>query len=284
MINRKIVDTKIDIINSTGEKIFLQTFRHENNKKAIVYFHGIEGHCDWFAQTANILAENGCDVFAYDRLGCGLSDGVRGHIESYKQLILDLKIIIDYVKDNYTYTNIGYFASCWGAKLALMAISGLDFKPGFIVLTSPAIFTQIDITFVEKFKILYFFILNKNLELVKLPILTSMLTNNEKFFDYLDNDKYRNRFITIRALIENLKISYLAIKSAKHVKMPILICLSQNDKIIDKDKLLNWVSKINSLNKDVKIFNSNSHCLDFDVDMNYKDYTQYLINWLNKIV
>ncbi len=284
---KQIIDTQIiQLLNQDHESVSLRSFVRPNNRSALIYFHGIEGHSEWFSKTANNLATQGFDVYAYDRIGCGLSSGQRGHIRSINNLIKDSELIINYIAVK-QYQSIGYLASCWGAKLALLLTAKLAFKPNYLILTSPAIFTKIDLSFINKLKLVYYALKQRNLDLIPLPITTTMLTTNPDYFDYLNTDPLRNRSLTVNAYIENLKIDFMAIfmtkQSFNNIDLPILLCLAQDDKIINRPKILNWFAKIKSGQKEIKTFPTNSHCLDFDAQC-YNVYITYLLEWLNKIV
>lgn len=280
---KQIIDTQIiQLLNQDHESVSLRSFVKPNNRSALIYFHGIEGHSEWFSKTANILATQGFDVYAYDRVGSGLSGGQRGHIKNINNLIDDSVLIINYIRVK-QYQNIGYLASCWGAKLALLLTAKLTFKPSYLILTSPAIYTKIDLSFINKLKILYFTLTKKNLNLIPLPITTIMLTTNKEYFEYLNCDPLRNRNITVKTCMENLKIDLMAKQSYQYLDLPVLMCLAQDDKIINRPKILNWFAKIKFSQKEVKTFPTNSHCLDFDANC-YNDYITYLLAWLNKIV
>lgn len=101
----------------------------KGNGKVIIYVHGFQSHRGWFYSTANVFAENGYVMYAFDRIGSGESSNglsiwgddviaLRGHIRSWSLFLETLEQMIAVaVRDN-PGNEIILWANSYGAKIA----------------------------------------------------------------------------------------------------------------------------------------------------------------------
>lgn len=135
----------------------------ESGRCVVLYLHGIEGHSQWFENTASVLNHAGITVYASDRRGSGLNSFERGHTVSFKSLLADAEVLLARIRDRHRNEPIVLMGNCWGAKAAVLLASqnyrsiydsrSLPFAG--LVLTCPAIKTKVDFDLKTKLKIAY---------------------------------------------------------------------------------------------------------------------------------
>lgn len=253
----------------------------------VLYLHGIEGHGQWFENTARVLHQKGITVYAPDRRGAGLNPRDRGHLADYKTFLADVDGLLRRISTQHAGHAIVLMANCWSAKAAAM-IAREDYKPveggqqvalSGLVLTSPAIATKVDLDLNSKFRIAYTKILGNTRRTWNIPIKPSMFTNNQKYLDFIERDPLRLREATGDFFIESLKLTNLAQASAPHIKVPLLILQSGADEIVDIEKVEKWYAKVKSVQKSMRVFPDAAHSIDFDQTW-FKEYTHLLTEWL----
>src|SRR5690606_11116879 len=85
-------------------------------KPVVLYLHGIEGHSQWFEQTASELNRKGFTVYAPDRRGAGMNRRDRGHMQSYKEFLSDVESFLVRIRNSHPAHPVALWGNCWGAK------------------------------------------------------------------------------------------------------------------------------------------------------------------------
>ncbi|MBI5173087.1 MAG: alpha/beta fold hydrolase [Candidatus Obscuribacter sp.] len=273
---------------SDGVDLFARIWKGKSGAPVVLYLHGIEGHSQWFENTASYLNSRGISIIAPDRRGSGLNPRDRGNMTSYKAYLADLEVILRKAAFDFVGHPIIVLGNCWGAKAASV-IAQKDYKPvsgelnlpiAGLVLTSPGIYTKVDYGAGTKFQIAYNSLLGGETSHRKwpIPIEISMFTDNPTFQGFLSRDTLRLTEATSSFFVESFKLSRLAEK-ATGIEMPLLILQAGSDVIVDVEKVQGWFSKIKSGTKDMRIFPDAHHTLDFDVNW-FKEYTHVLAEWI----
>ncbi len=273
---------------SDTTKIGYRFWQGKPGSPVIFYLHGIEGHSQWFENTATILNDQGFTVFAPDRRGSGMNSQHRGHITNYVVLLDDLEIMLRFIKSQYPDSPIFLMANCWGAKLAAIVAqaqfrcSDKSLLPPLagLIFTCPAIYARVDFPLLTKIQIALAWLLGQKLRTWPIPLTTLMLTNNPDYLDYLQKDPLRLTSATATFFVQTFFLTLNARKAAKNIQIPTLILQSGFDEIIDIEKLENWYEEIATPEKSMHVFPEASHSLDFD-SIWFKEYTHLLCNWIN---
>jgi alpha-beta hydrolase superfamily lysophospholipase len=276
---------------SDGSQLFCRIWRGKVGAPVVLYLHGIEGHSQWFENTATILNQKGITIYAPDRRGAGLNSRDRGHLSSYKVFIDDINGIMRKICNQHMGHPIILWGNCWGAKAAslfaqdLKAASGEGqpdlFPISALVLSSPAIFSKVDYDMKTKLEIAANHMMGDRRALRKwpIPLTTSMFTDNPVYLEYLEKDPLRLTEATATFFVESHKLGGMAEKAAANITKPLIILQAGNDAIVDTDKLSKWYSKVKSPDKTMRLFPDAYHCLDFDANW-FKEYTHLISEWL----
>ncbi|MBK9771189.1 MAG: alpha/beta fold hydrolase [Candidatus Obscuribacter sp.] len=209
---------------SDGVELAVRLWKGKSGLPVVLYLHGIEGHSQWFENTASVLNQKGITVYAPDRRGAGLNPRDRGNLSSYKTYLGDLEMIIRKLAFDFVGHPIVLIGNCWGAKAASV-ITQKDYKPvasgeinlpiAGLALTSPAIFTKIDFGASTKMQIAYTSFLggdNASHRKWPIPLEVNMFTDNPTFQGYLKRDPLRLTEATASFFVESYKLGKLAKK------------------------------------------------------------------------
>ena len=275
----------LQLRTSDGSTVSCRVWKGEIGQCVVLYLHGIEGHSQWFENTASVLNSNGITVYAVDRRGSGLNSRDRGHMPSYTGFLDDVEIWLRHVFHEHKGHPVVLMANCWSAKAAAIIASGrhkgeegpLSLLSG-VVMTCPAIYTKVDFDTKTKLRIAYHALRQDRLSL-PIPVTTEMLTDNPVFVGYLKNDPLRLSEATAQFYMETFKMGKLAESAAKHIDLPLLVLQAGCDRIVDIPALEKWFSQCKTTQKDLRIFPDAVHSLDFDSTW-FSDYTNVLSQWL----
>jgi len=259
-------------------------------KPAILYLHGIEGHGQWFEHTAQILHKSGFTIYTPDRRGAGMNTEERGHLDSFKTLLLDIEQLLRHIKARHPDSPIVVFGNCWGAKPAAV-ICASNYKPlsgeplpkiEALLLTCPALFTKVDLPFSQKARIGFDIAFGgkRQKREIAIPIDIEMFTDNPDFIEFIANDSLRLQAATSRFFFENFLLSLKAASAAKKLDLPVMLIQTDKDAIVNFDKVQTWFADLTSKSKVFKVFENASHSIDFDTNC-FPDYVSLLVSWLN---
>lgn len=126
--------------NIKGEKFYRRTWISDEAEKIanIVLIHGYGEHCARYDYMAEQINKRGINIFSYDQRGFGKSPGKRAWINRFDELLDDLDIFLDTIKEELK--DIPTFLmghSMGGMVLARFAETRTDYKAKGLIFSSP---------------------------------------------------------------------------------------------------------------------------------------------------
>jgi alpha-beta hydrolase superfamily lysophospholipase len=85
-------------IGSSNNELFFQKWETDDARLKLIIIHGLGEHSGRYGNLISKLKGRRVSVYAYDHRGHGRSSGKRGHIDSFKDYINDMKIFVEHVK------------------------------------------------------------------------------------------------------------------------------------------------------------------------------------------
>ena len=257
---------------SDGANLAYVAYTQPGARTALVYLHGIESHAGWFAIAAGQLREQGFDVYCLDRRGSGLNRENRGflsgHVDAYETLLADIDSFITPLHDRYD--QVFLVGLSWGGKLALayglshpQAVAGL-------VLITPGLRAEVDVTMLNKLKIGLLSPLNPTAR-VPTPIQPEMFTTTPVYLDYIRNDPLRLNSATVRFFWQSHRLDRYVDRNIAGNRLPVQLFLAGNDTIIDNDGVLRVLQQGREPGLDVLWYEDQTHSIQLDA-------TQRLVN------
>jgi acylglycerol lipase len=248
----------------------------------VIYLHGIEGHSRWFENTALALNKAGIAVWAPDRRGAGESSQPSGDIASYRRFVDDIIEVIQEIAHRQPNSPIFLLGNCWGGKVAV-TLTGNMAHPAIpaikgLVLTCPAVATQVDVSLVTKLKIGLSY-LTGGRHYFDIPLRPEHFTEYSPFLAYISDDSRRLRQATARFFVQSLMLTRACRLATPKLRLPVLVLQSGCDAIVNVSRLQGWFKRIGSADKTLKIFTSAAHSLDFEP--NPTEYQRLLCDWIN---
>lgn len=88
--------------STDNSALFVRKWTPDNISIGVICLvHGLGEHCGRYDHVAAAFNKSGFAFVAYDQRGHGKSDGKRGDVHSYDQLLDDLRTVIDQIKKQY---------------------------------------------------------------------------------------------------------------------------------------------------------------------------------------
>ena len=266
---------KLELKN--GNDICIKIDKAENPKATVLINHGFAEHLGRYDYVSDRLNESGYNVYRYDLRGHGKT-GKRGHIESYREFIDDLKDMVDTIK-SYGEDNIFMLGHSMGGLISF--IYGLEFQDilkgqilsGAAVGKLPA---------VKGFKTpLYNFanVFFKN-TMIKNPISDDLCSDSAVVVDYREDP------LVLQEASMNFYVEFL-IKAANYAEdnmemytYPCLILHGEKDNIVPKEIAEKLYSNIASEDKEIKIYDGLYH--EILNEKNRDEIIADIVTWMDR--
>jgi alpha-beta hydrolase superfamily lysophospholipase len=81
-----------------GARLFRRSWLPREARRAVVLVHGLAEHSGRYDHVGAWLSTRDCAVHAYDHRGHGRSDGLRGHVRAFSELLDDLEAFLQIVR------------------------------------------------------------------------------------------------------------------------------------------------------------------------------------------
>ncbi len=263
---------------SDGYRWHYRHYPAEQPRARIVYLHGIQSHGGWYDASCSHLARAGFDVYFLDRRGSGLNEQNRGDTPSFRRLLDDVAEFLRWVRAKGE-TKTLLLAVSWGGKLA----AALQRRhPGLIealALLCPGFFPRMSLPLGQRLRILLARLWRPR-RLFPIPLNDpELFTQTPRWLEFLRQDRLALHEATARFLVESVRLDGYLRSVPKHVRVPVLLMLAQNDRIIDNVRTEAYVQSFASAEKQIVEYPGAQHTLEFEPepDRFLDDLTQWML-------
>jgi len=264
---------------SDGASLAYVSYAQPGATTALVYLHGIESHAGWFALAADALRNQGFDVYCLDRRGSGLNRENRGflsgYVDDYSTLLADIHAFIAPLRERYQ--QVFLVGLSWGGKLALSY--GLTHPQDVdgLVLITPGLRAEVDVSFANKLKIALLSPLNPGAR-VPVPIQPEMFTTTPLYLDYIRDDPLRLTSATVRFFWQSHRLDKYVDRNIAGNRLPVQLFLAGKDTIIDNDGVLELLLQGQAPGLDVLSYEDQTHSIQLDAPQRLVDD---MTDWIN---
>jgi alpha-beta hydrolase superfamily lysophospholipase len=246
-------------------------------KARIIGVHGIQSHGGWYEGSCRYLSEAGFQVCFLDRRGAGMNQESRGDAPGFRRLLDDVAEFLQAEVQGHD-PDIPTFlmAISWSGKLAVALerrhpglVQGVALLcPGFFAKVRPPIGQRLGIVLARLFS---------PAKLFPVPLNDpELFTANPRWQKFIQEDTLGLRQATARLLVESVRLgAYVRMTS---LRIPMLLLLAGNDRIIDNARTRRFVENFSSTDKKIIEYSGAHHTLEFEP--NAEVYLRDLQNWL----
>jgi alpha-beta hydrolase superfamily lysophospholipase len=232
----------------------------------VVFLHGIQSHGGWYEQSCRHLAGAGLSVYFLDRRGAGLNQQDRGDTPSFRRLIDDVAEFFHHLRQQQAEGKILLAAISWGAKVA----TALQRRhPGLVdglALLCPGFFPRVSLSLPQKLRVLASRLLTPR-RLFPIPLdEPELFTATPRWLQFLRDDPLSLHRATARFLAENVRLDLYLRWTPKHVRVPVLLLLAGQDRIIDNVPTRTFVERFASTDRQIIEHPQAHHTLEFEPD------------------
>jgi alpha-beta hydrolase superfamily lysophospholipase len=276
---RAATDQSVQAVDGTRLHV-LRWLPHAGTPRAvIVYLHGIATHGTWFAETAQLLIDNGIAVYAPDRRGSGRSEGPRGHVDGLAQALSDVDRVLDHVVGEQPGRPVFLAGSSWASKLAVAyAVEHPERLTGLLLLASGMV-PKVTLPLRQRLVVLAAQKVRPQLRL-PIPLTPEMYTRSRPHQELIRTDPLRIHEATARFYWETNRLDWRRNTMAKRLRVPTLLLMGGADVMMDVAGTRRWFAQIGTPDRKIVIYPEGAHTLDFDDGP--KEYRADLLRWVEE--
>lgn len=274
-------------ISFDGTKIFYRTWKpFEKLKKIIIVSHGMAGHGEFFVLLADKLVDQGVMVIAPDYRNHGYSEGKKGDMKNFKNILKDLNYFTNFIKEKYPNIPIFLFGESMGGAVTINFANefALDFSNlSGLILFAPAVKINLPKIFWVGIALLSLPIFLIRLFFPSKKILSAkgreeQGIKNPIHQQYDKEDPLHLEKISIRYLLELFKHIRKTTRIAPKISIPTIIFQGTNDRGISLSAVKKFYNKLASKDKKIILIENGYHALL--TDPCFQDKWEILIDWL----
>jgi alpha-beta hydrolase superfamily lysophospholipase len=258
-------------------------------RATIIGIHGIQSHGGWYEYSCTKLCEAGFRVLYLDRRGSGLNDQARGDAPAFGRLLDDLvelvrsPAVVGATRPGAAANHEGkvFFAAVsWGGKLAVALQRLQEGLVDGLMLLCPGLFPQVGIAPWTQLGIFGARLISPR-RLFPIPLDDpELFTTSPRWREFIHADPLALHQATARFFVESFRLDRYLRKAPGHVKVPVLLLLAGQDRIIRNDKTQRFFQKFATADKNVITYGEAHHTLEFEPDPHR--FVTEMVRWLDR--
>ena len=249
-------------------ELFYQVWRPEEESRGFILLtHGMGEHSECYHQLATDLVQDQWTVYAWDLRGHGRSEGKRGYVSNFSDMVQDLKAFINHFKEeNGQSSNIFLLAHSLGGLIQLSFLLNESYEGiRAAVCSAPCLGINVPIPKIkaQAAKLLADWMpkltLHNGIEYADLHKDTARL--KEYANDPLRHDKVSSRlFLGMQEAMNEVE------SRAEEIQIPILFQLAGDERLVNTPAAEDVFNKIGSKQKKIYIYPDSLHEIYNDLD------------------
>lgn len=246
----------------------------------VVCLHGIQSHGGWYDYSSQRLCRAGYAVWYMDRRGSGANVAERGDAPTLRRLLRDVKEFLAQVVPAGPTTPVFLCACSWGGKLATAFCRAYEDAVDGLILISPGFFPRVGLPFGIRCRIAFDRLVRPRKKYA-IPLNDPVLfTASERWRQFIGNDPLALHEATARFLFHSAVLDLYLAGAPRWVRLPTLLLLASEDRIIDVGRTRRYVQNFASQDKTILEYEGAHHTLEFEPDPDR--FINDLIAWLRK--
>jgi alpha-beta hydrolase superfamily lysophospholipase len=238
----------------------------------VVFIHGIQSHAGWYEYSCVQLARAGFGVSFLDRRGSGLNEKERGDAPGFRRLLDDLAEYLAKVPRTVTWERsparlpLILAGISWGGKLAVALERRHPALVDGLILLCPGFFPRVYPSFGQRLRILATRFIRPR-KLFPVPLNDpELFTATPRWQQFLQDDPLRLHRATARLMLESARLDGYLRFVPKYVRVPVLVLLAENDRIINNVKTRAYIDRLAAKDKQVIEYPGAHHTLEFEAE------------------
>jgi alpha-beta hydrolase superfamily lysophospholipase len=260
-----------------GINLYAQAWKpDEQTDAAICYVHGFGSHSGRYRNFAQKFTQYNIGVLAIDYRGHGKSNGKRGYIKKYDELLFDVEVLIKNAKKVFPKTPIFLYGHSMGGNIVLNLLLKNNISLKGAIASSP----WIKLSYRPKrTKVVLSVIISKLIPkfVKKLKLNPDILTKDENAKQAYLNDPLVHSYMSPKLYLNSVKAGKNIISNKHKINIPLLLMHGNKDKLTSCNATKS-IAKNTSQTTQLKIWNNYYH--ELHNEKNNEPVFQFVLDWI----
>ncbi len=258
--------TTLDVRTADGHNLKVGTYPGNGSGPSILILHGLFSHMGWYRRLGEALAARGAAVFLLDRRGAGISQGLAGHMDSWLQVVDDLRRVVARIHALSPGSSVCALGISLGAAMTLASsLVESDMFQRQAAL-SPGLAPALELPFMRRVGVAYKAFARPRV-LYELQFTIDQLCEQKELRETLWNDPLRTKAVTSRFLLEVFRMQRFVRRNIVRLRPPLLALVAGDDAMIDNEAVLRTLNRVDRAPVRVEIFEEARHVLPASVPL-----------------
>jgi len=219
-------------LGPTGQKVYAQCWqpKDQDPKAVICLVHGMGEHSSRYLPMANYFEQHNIAVLAFDQLGHGQTEGKRGHVNSYDELLDQVERLITESYRRFPKVAKFLYGHSMGGNLVTNYVLRRQAKIAGAIVSAPWLKLAFDPPAI-KVKLGQFTIRFLGTYTEKSNLNTKHLSQDTAVVTAYENDPLIHDKISVRMFVTCHEAGLWALERAATLEIPMLLMHGDSDKI-----------------------------------------------------
>jgi alpha-beta hydrolase superfamily lysophospholipase len=250
----------LDVHSAEGHALRVGVCAHGCTGPAVLIVPGLYSHMGWYRPIGEALAERGAIAFLLDRRGAGISEGVPGHMDSWRHLVDDILRVVARIAQLHPSARVCALGVSLGAAITLATSLVQPQCFARQAALSPGLAPAIRIPLRQRALLAYRGFLRPH-HPYELPFTMEHLTDDEEHRQALWNDPLRTRSFTARFLLEVFRMQSFVRRNIVRLRAPLLALLAEDDTMVDNRVTMQTLERVVAAPVRMEVFARAQHVL-----------------------
>ncbi len=282
--DQSIVEQAHRLESSGGLQLHLHSWRTAGPiNKVLVIVHGLGGHGAYYARSlAPWLAPAGVAIYAPDLRGHGLSEGARGHIDTFEHFQADVAAAVRWARAQHPGLPVFLLGESMGTSIAITyaATAPADARPDFLALIACVVAPSVMPRPQEVVRTLYYLMRDRNRIVIPITGREEQGVRDAEFIQVLKTDELFNRKISVCFLSQMTFFMGRAAKMHAQLKLPVFLAQGGGDITVSHRRTRAFFKRIAAPDKELHYFPQAFHALLNDPDAPI--VRERLLGWMER--
>ena len=245
-------------IGKGGVEIFFQSWTVPSPRGILVIAHGVGEHSDRYGHMLDKLDGSGISVYANDHRGHGKSGGPRGHVDSFMEYIYDMKLFIDFIKEENGDLPLILMGHSMGGVIAFKYSLTYPEDMAALILSSAGLIPAV---VVPSWKVAMGKFFSKYIPSLAMStgLNPAELSHDKNEVEAYENDPLVHDKVSSRWYTEYMSVSEECLNRSLELRLPLLVFHGKNDLIVDYKGSVMAYNNASSMDKTLHVFDNLYH-------------------------
>jgi alpha-beta hydrolase superfamily lysophospholipase len=260
-----------------GVEIPARVYGEQCRRTPLVMLHGLRSHAGWFGQSARFVASLGHPVYAFDRRGSGVSDEKRGHADSFRDVVDEVRCVAEAAMARHDARHVHVMGHCFGAIPGAILACRYPEKVASLILPTPGIHTQVTVPPLRKFQIGLCQI-GARQRYIPFPLAADKLADLDAHRRFIREDSLSLTEITAGFCFQVFRARRYLKNNVHALHAPLFMALAGKDEISNNERNIAFLHAASSRKKRLLTYPDATHILEFSPakDRFFRDLADWL--------